>query len=103
MVYEDASGDPPTQDRLDDWILSYGLTTNVLVPRDADDALDAFERRECAYVVETEGMTITWKRVAPAPEAIASRARRRASRSSKWRSPVIEPSNRDATRAVCEG
>ena len=61
MVYEDASGDPPTQARLDDWILSYGLTTNVVVPRDADDALDAFERRECAYVVETEGMTITWK------------------------------------------
>ncbi|MEQ9321412.1 MAG: hypothetical protein RIF41_19770 [Polyangiaceae bacterium] len=62
VVYDGPDpGDPPSQDKLDDWITTYELVNNVLVPDEPDHAEEAFDRRECTYLVQTADMTVTWK------------------------------------------
>lgn len=41
----------------------YDLHNNTLIPGASDDdaILDAFERRECTYVIETGCMTVQWR------------------------------------------
>ena len=54
VVYDGPDpGDPPSQDKLDDWITTYELVNNVLVPDEPDHAEEAFDRRECTYLVQT--------------------------------------------------
>jgi hypothetical protein len=59
------SGDdePPTQTEIDAWITAYGLYNNTLIPNGStpDEVHDAFERRECTYIVETGCMQIQWR------------------------------------------
>ncbi|MEM9692703.1 MAG: hypothetical protein AAGA56_09170 [Myxococcota bacterium] len=62
VVYNGRSnGEAPTRDELDDWVDNFRLSTNVVVPDNPNRARDAFGNRECTYIIETEGMTITWK------------------------------------------
>jgi len=55
-------GELPSRAKLDAWIETYELVSNVVVPDDPDAAEEAFDHRECTYLVETAGMTIAWKR-----------------------------------------
>ncbi|MEM9695563.1 MAG: hypothetical protein AAGA56_23665 [Myxococcota bacterium] len=48
----------PTQEDVAAWVDFAGLENPTLAALDERSTLDALQRRECAYTVETEGMTI---------------------------------------------
>jgi hypothetical protein len=54
--------DPPLQSEIDLWITNYGLSNNTLIPTgDPNEVLNALDRRECVFIVETGCMQVQWK------------------------------------------
>jgi hypothetical protein len=62
VIYSGAE-EPPAQSEIDAWITTFGLYNSVLVPEASapEEVLDALDRRECAFIVETGCMQIQWK------------------------------------------
>lgn len=64
FVYHNSSNQPASQSDVEvGWIQQYDLYNNTLIPgvSDANAILNAFERRECTYLLETGCMTVVWR------------------------------------------
>jgi hypothetical protein len=63
VVYANQSSQEPSQGEMEAWIEQYDLYNNTLMPGASDGStiLNAFERRECTYLVETGCMTVLHK------------------------------------------
>ncbi len=63
FVYRNSSNQSPSQNDVEQgWITQYDLFNNTLIPGVSSDTdiLNAFERRECTYIIETGCMTVQW-------------------------------------------
>lgn len=76
VVYANNDSDDPSQSEMLTWIESYDLYNSTLMPGTSDGAalLEAFDRRECTYVVETGCMTILRKECYGITDALAGLA-----------------------------
>ncbi len=63
VVYNNTSSNEPSVGEMEGWIQTYDLHNNTLHPgvTNGSTILQAFERRECTYLVETGCMTVLQK------------------------------------------
>lgn len=63
VIYNNTLAQTPTEAEAENWIVQYDLYNNTLIPggSDAQTILNAFDTRECTYIVETGCMTVLYK------------------------------------------
>ena len=63
IVYANNGGNDPSMMEVNAWIDTYDLFNNTLMPggSSGNEILNAFDRRECTYLIETGCMTVQWR------------------------------------------